>query len=227
MPKSAGSVKVEIPVEQVTPGTVAVIVHADGTEEIVSTSIPTETGVVLPLDGSATVKIVDNAKALVDIHPVSHWAEDAVDFVVARCMFAGTSETTFSPNSPMTRAMLMTVLARFDGEDTSGGSVWYEKGMEWAKANGVSDGSNPDAPITRGQLATMLWRYAGSPTSSHSLDGYTDADKISGYALEAMRWANENGIINGYGNGLLGVKDNATRAQVAQMLMNFVKCLNQ
>ena len=227
VPKSAGSVKVEIPVEQVTPGTVAVIVHADGTEEIVSTSIPTETGVVLPLDGSATVKIVDNAKALVDIHPVSHWAEDAVDFVVARGMFAGTSETTFSPNSPMTRAMLMTVLARFDGEDTSGGSVWYEKGMEWAKANGVSDGSNPDAPITRGQLATMLWRYAGSPTSSHSLDGYTDADKISGYALEAMRWANENGIINGYGNGLLGVKDNATRAQVAQMLMNFVKCLNQ
>ena len=127
----------------------------------------------------------------------------------------------------MTRAMLMTVLARFDGEDTSGGSVWYEKGMEWAKANGVSDGSNPDAPITREQLATMLWRYAGSPTSSHSLDGYTDADEISGYALEAMRWANENGIINGYGNGLLGVKDNATRAQVAQMLMNFVKCLNQ
>ena len=227
VPKSAGSVIVEIPVEQVTPGTVAVIVHADGTEEIVSTSIPTETGMVLTLDGSATVKIVDNAKVFEDIHSVNHWAEDAVDFVAARGMFAGTSETTFSPNSHMTRAMLMTVLARFDGEDTSGGSVWYEKGMEWAKANGVSDGSNPDAPITREQLAIMIWRYAGSPESSHSLDGYTDADEISGYALEAMRWANENGIINGYGNGLLGVKDNATRAQVAQMLMNFVKCLSQ
>ena len=227
VPKSAGEVKVEIPVEKVTPGTVAVIVHADGTEEIVKTSVVTETGVVLTLDGSATVKIVDNAKVFEDIHSVSHWAEDAVDFVVARGMFAGTSETTFSPNSHMTRAMLMTVLARLDGVDTSGGSVWYEKGMEWAKANGVSDGSNPDAPITREQLATMLWRYAGSPESSHSLDGYTDADEISGYALEAMRWANENGIINGYGNGLLGVKDNATRAQVAQMLMNFVKCLSQ
>ena len=227
VPKSTGSVKVEIPVEQVTPGTVAVIVHADGTEEIVSTSIPTETGVVLTLDGSATVKIVDNAKTFVDIHPVNHWAKNAVDFVVARGMFAGTSETTFSPNSYMTRAMLMTVLARFDGEDTSGGSVWYEKGMEWAKANGVSDGSNPDAPITREQLATTLWRYAGSPTSSHSLDGYTDADEISGYALEAMRWANENGIINGYSNGLLGGKDSAARTQVAQMLMNFVKSMNQ
>lgn len=227
VPKSAGEVKVEIPVEQVTPGTVAVIVHADGTEEIVKTSVVTETGVVLTLDGSATVKIVDNAKVFEDIHSVSHWTEDAVDFVVARGMFAGTSETTFSPNSHMTRAMLMTVLARLDGVYTSGGSVWYEKGMEWAKANGVSDGSNPNGNITREQLATMLWRYAGSPTSSHSLDGYTNADEISGYALEAMRWANENGIINGYGNGLLGVKDNATRAQVAQMLMNFVKCLNQ
>ena len=142
-------------------------------------------------------------------------------------MFTGTSETTFSPASHMTRAMLMTVLARFDGEDTSGGSVWYEKGMAWAVKNGVSDGSNPNGNITREQLAVMLWRYAGSPTSDHSLDGYTDADQISGYALEAMRWANETGIITGYGNGLLGAKDNATRAQVAQMLMNFVKSLNQ
>ena len=227
VPKSAEAVKVEIPVEKVTPGTVAVIVHADGTEEIVKTSIPAETGVVLTLDGSATVKIVDNAKVFEDIHSVNHWAKNAVDFVVARGMFAGTSETTFSPNSHMTRAMLMTVLARFDGEDTSGGSVWYEKGMEWATANGVSDGSNPNGNITREQVAVMLWRYAGSPTSSHSLDSYTDADEISGYALEAMRWANENGIINGYGNGLLGGKDNATRTQVAQMLMNFVKSLNQ
>ena len=142
-------------------------------------------------------------------------------------MFTGTSETTFSPNANMTRAMLMTVLARFDGVDTTGGETWYEKGMEWAVENGVSDGSAPDAPITREQLAVMLWRYSGCPESSHSLDGYTDADKISGYALEAMRWANENGINNGYGNGILGAKDNATRAQVAQMLMNFVKSLNQ
>ena len=227
VPKSAGAVKVEIPVEKVTPGTVAVIVHADGTEEIVTTSIPTENGVVLTLDGSATVKIVDNAKEFEDVHSVDHWAEDAVDFVVARGMFTGTSETTFSPNSYMTRAMLMTVLARFDGEDTSGGSVWYEKGMAWAVKNGVSDGSNPNGNITREQLAVMLWRYAGSPTSDHSLDGYTDADQISGYALEAMRWANETGMITGYGNGLLGAKDNATRAQVAQMLMNFVKNLSR
>ncbi|MDO4516353.1 MAG: InlB B-repeat-containing protein [Bacillota bacterium] len=226
VPQSAGSVKVEIPVEKVTPGTVAVIVKADGTEEIIANSIPTETGVVLTLDGSATVKIVDNSKEFEDVQ-TGYWGEDAVDFVVAREMFAGTSETTFSPNSNMTRAMLMTVLARFDGQDTDGGDVWYEKGMEWAKENGISDGSNPNGNITREQLATMLWRYAGSPTSSHSLDGYTDAAQISDYAQEAMRWANENGIINGYGDGTLGAKDNATRAQVAQMLMTFIKSLNQ
>ena len=226
VPQSADSVKVEIPVEKVTPGTVAVIVHADGTEEIIANSIPTETGVVLTLDGSATVKIVDNSKEFEDVR-TGYWGEDAVDFVVAREMFAGTSETTFSPNSDMTRAMLMTVLARFDGQDTDGGDVWYEKGMEWAKENGISDGSNPNGNITREQLAVMLWRYAGSPTSSHNLDGYTDAAQISDYAQEAMRWANENGIINGYGNGMLGAKDNATRAQVAQMLMTFIKSLNQ
>ena len=63
----------------------------------------------------------------------------------------------------MTRAMLMTVLARFDGQDTTGGAVWYEKAMEWAREHGVSDGSDPEGSITREQLATMLWRYAGSP----------------------------------------------------------------
>lgn len=122
VPVSFNSVKVEIPVENPTPGTAAVIVHADGTEEIIKTSVSTENSVVLTLDGSATVKIVDNAKEFVDVHPVNHWASDAVDFVTARGMFTGTGETTFSPNSDTTRAMLMTVLARLDGVDTNGGA---------------------------------------------------------------------------------------------------------
>lgn len=91
--------------------------------------------------------------------------------------------------------------------------------------NGISDGTNPEATITREQLAVMLWRYAGSPESSHSLESYTDSDRISDYALTAMRWANETGIITGYDNGLLGAKDNATRAQVATMLMRFCKSM--
>ena len=90
--------------------------------------------------------------------------------------------------------------------------------------SGISDGSAPGAPITREQLAVMLWRYAGCPDSDHSLTGYADADGISGYALTAMRWANEMGIVNGCG-GRLFAGDNASRAEVAQMLMNFVPYL--
>ena len=118
------------------------------------------------------------------------------------------------------------MLAQFDGTDTSGGETWYEKGMAWAVKNGVSDGSNPGDPITREQLAVMLWRYADSPESSHSLAAFTDADQISGFALKAMRWANEMRIVNGYGNGLLNAGGYATRAESAQMLANFVKSLN-
>lgn len=219
VPKSAGSVKVEIPVENVTPGTVAVIVKADGTEELVKTSVLTEDGVVLKLDGNANVKVIDNAKDFSDTN--GHWAEDAISFVTAREMFAGTSATTFTPNSQMTRAQLMTVLARFDGVDTNGGSVWYEKGMEWAKANGVSDGSNPNGSITREQLATMLWRYSGSPIVEGTLDRFNDAGKVSSYAVDAMRWAVETGLISGIGNNTLAPQGNATRAQLATILMRY------
>lgn len=223
VPKSAGSVKVEIPVEKVTPGTVAVIVNADGTEKIVKTSILTENGVALTVSGNVTVKIIDNAAEFEDVHPMEHWAADAVDFVTARELFSGVSENRFSPNSDMTRAMLMTVLARLDGYDTTGGAAWYEKGMEWAKTNGISDGSAPNGSITREQLAVMLWRYAGSPTSGHSLNGYSDVSRISDYAQEAMRWANETGVLNGTSSTTFEPKGWATRAQVAQMLKNFME----
>ena len=219
VPKASGSVKVEIPVEQVTPGTVAVIVKADGTEEIVKTSVLTEDGVALTLDDSATVKIIDNAKDFGDTN--GHWAEDAISFVSAREIFTGTSTTTFTPNAPMTRAQLMTVLASFDGQDTTGGSVWYEKGMEWAVANGVSDGSDPNGSITREQLATMLWRYAGSPVVEGGIDSFHDAGDVSGYAADAMRWAVEIGLISGVGDNTLDPQGNATRAQLAVILMNY------
>lgn len=222
MPKNAASVKVEIPVEEVTPGTVAIIVKADGAEEIIKTSVPTEKGVVLTLNSSATVKVIDNAKAFSDTN--GHWAEKAINFVTAREMFTGTTTTTFTPNSPMTRAQLMTVLARFDGEDTTGGSVWYEKGMAWAKANGVSDGSNPNGSITREQLVTMLWRYSGSPIVEGSIDTFNDAGKVSGYATDAMRWAVQTGLIGGVGNNTLAPQGNATRAQLATILMRY--CTN-
>ena len=88
----------------------------------------------------------------------SDWFADAVAYVTDKGLMNGTGSDTFSPNASTTRGMLMTVLARYAGADTTGGATWYEKGMNWAKAKGVSDGTNPNADITREQLVTMLYR---------------------------------------------------------------------
>lgn len=225
LPSSSKDVKVEIPVENVTPGTVAVIVKADGTEEVVKTSVTTENGVAVKLNDGDTVKIVDNSKTYTDV-PASNWASGAVAFASSRELFQGTSETqrTFSPNVSMTRGMLVTVLARFDGHDTTAdaGQTWYDKGVAWAQANNVSDGSNPTANITREQMVAMIWRYAGSPAASGSLDAYPDAGNVSAYASDAMAWAVSIGLINGV-DGALQPQGNATRAQVATIMMRYVE----
>ena len=150
----------------------------------------------------------------------SDWFADAVKYVTDKGLMNGTDDNQFSPNATTTRAMLMTVLARYAGEDTTGGATWYEKGMEWAKAKGVSDGTNPNANITREQLVTMLYRYAGSPKADGKLDSFSDAASVSTYAADAMQWAVANGIVNG-SNGKLNPQNNATRAEVAAILMRF------
>ena len=150
----------------------------------------------------------------------SDWFADAVKYVADKGLMNGTDDNQFSPNASTTRGMLMTVLARYAGEDTTGGATWYEKGMEWAKAKGVSDGTNPNANITREQLVTMLYRYAGSPKADGKLDSFSDAASVSTYAADAMQWAVSNGIVNG-SNGKLNPRNNATRAEVAAILMRF------
>ena len=150
----------------------------------------------------------------------SDWFADAVAYVTEKGLMNGTGSDTFSPSASTTRGMLMTVLARYAGEDTTGGAIWYEKGMEWAKANGVSDGTNPEVNITREQLVTMLYRYAGSPKADGKLDSFSDAASVSSYAVNAMQWAVANGIVNG-SNGKLNPQNNATRAEVAAILMRF------
>lgn len=219
-----GPVKVAIPVENPRPGMVAMLIGSDASTNVVKTSVVVGDNLVVSLPGSATVRIIDNSKEFADVVSGA-WYGDAVDFVSARELFAGTSATTFAPEAPMTRAMLMTVLARFDGVDTAGGATWYAKATEWAVAHSVSDGSNPDGNITREQLVAMLWRYCGSPTASGDLSGYTDVGQVSEYAQEAMRWAVESGIINGFGDGRLGPQGQATRAQVAQILKNLITSL--
>ena len=222
VPNNANKTTVEIPVENVTSGTVAVIVHPDGTEELVKDSKPTEHGVQLELSGSTTVKIIDNSKTFDDTK--DHWSRDEVNFVAARELFNGVGGNQFGVSQPMTRGMVNTVLARLAGVDTtpSQGQAWYEVGTDWAKKNGISDGTNPTAPVTREQLATLLYRYAGSPSVSGTLHA-ADAASVSDYAEDALLWANQNGIVNGVGSNTIAPKDNAQRAQVAAMLARYLQ----
>lgn len=224
---SGTSAKVEIPVAEVTPGTVAVIVKADGTEEVIKTSLTTENGVAVTLSDGDTVKVVDNSKTFDDVAD-NYWGAEAVDFAVSRELFAGTSATTFAPDTAMTRAMIVTVLARFEGVDTTTGSTWYEAGQQWAMENGVSDGTNMDASLTREQLATMLYRYAQSKGYDTTQGGmaireYADFEQISDYAVEAMTWAVNTGLISGTSTTTLSPQGLATRAQVATILMRFIE----
>ena len=220
VPKSVGSTRVDIPVSKPTGSMVAVIVHPDGTEEIVRGSVVTETGVALRAEGDVRLKIIDNAKSFNDM--ANHWAKDAVEFASSRELFNGVGNDAFGPDRSMTRGMVSTVLARLAGADTAGGETWYAKGTVWAVENGISDGTAPEQPVTREQLAAMLYRYAGSPAVSGEL-GFDDADSISAWARDAVRWCVDNGILNGVGGNRMTPQDLARRGQVAAMLMRFLQ----
>ena len=220
LPKGAGETKVEIPVSNANSGTVAVLVHPDGTEEIVKNSLPTENGIRLTVNGGATVKIIDNSKDFADTQ--NHWAKDAIDFVSARELVNGIGNNLFDVSGEMTRGMVNTVLARLAGANTEGGAKWYDKGTEWARTNGISDGTNPTAPVTREQLAAMLYRFAGAPAVSGALN-FNDANAVSEYARSALLWATQNGILNGVGGNLAAPAALAERAQVAAMLARYLR----
>lgn len=153
--------------------------------------------------------------------PQNSWYAGAVQFVTSNSLMNGTSAIAFSPSATMSRGMLMTVLARYAGESTEGGTVWYEKGMNWAKNKGISDGSAPNRNITREQLAAMLYRYAGEPDGAADLSAYTDAGSVSAYAEKAMQWCVKNGILTGKTSSTLAPKATATRAECAAMLQRF------
>lgn len=151
------------------------------------------------------------------------WFYDDVAFVYENGLMVGTSAQHFDPNASVTRGMVMTILARKEGIETDRYSPWYAARVEWAAANGISDGSNPESEITREELATMLYRYAklkGYDLSGTYLTNYTDASSVSGYAVSAVQWAVAAGLMNG-SNGKLTPRDTATRAQLAAMLHRF------
>lgn len=157
--------------------------------------------------------------------PAGSWYEEAVNYVHEKGLMNGTSSNAFSPNANTTRGMIVTILARVEGVNTSG-ALWYAAGQKWAMDNGISDGTNMPGVITREQLATILYRYAKQKgydvSKSAALTAFSDADKVSGYAAEAMQWAVAEGLLQG-SNGKLNPQGSATRAQVATILMRFME----
>lgn len=185
-----------------------------------------------PCDGGADCP----SRSFTDLGSVGTWYHEAVDYVLRNGLMGGYGNGTFGPNNNLTRAQFAQILFNKEGKpvvnyllqygDVAEGA-WYTEAVRWATSQGVVGGYGnglfgPNDNITREQLAVMLWRYAGSPAATDKELHFTDADQIGGYALEALRWAVENGVMNGKSGGVLDPQGLATRAQVAQMLMNFL-----
>ena len=236
MERVPGGLILTAPVDYSAPGTVAVMVREDGSREVIRKSVANEDTITIPLDSPAKVEIIDNAKAFTDVSADS-WAANAVAFASGHELFSGTSSDTFSPDLPMTRGMLAMVLHNLENnpaQPVAGmfsdvtSDAWYSEAVAWAATRGIVSGYGnglfgPGDNITREQLAVMLWRYSGSPAATNKELHFSDAGEASNYALDALLWAVEDGIINGKGGGILDPKGLATRAQVAQMLKNYLE----
>ncbi|MEG2420011.1 MAG: S-layer homology domain-containing protein, partial [Oscillospiraceae bacterium] len=221
VPAGKEHVTVTVPIKNATPGMVAIIVHADGTEEIVKCSATTKDGMKVQLKEGATLKFKDNSKQFDDVK-TDAWHADAVAFASSRELFNGVSAKEFAPELPMTRSMLVTVLCRLSGDTVTQGETWFAGSMDWAKEQKISDGTNPEAKISRESLAVMLYRYAKADKVAADLTAFSDAEGVSDWAQDAMNWAVKIGLINGK-DGKLAPADDASRAEVATMLQRFVE----
>lgn len=168
---------------------------------------------------------------------VRDWYADAVAYGVANGITRGTSETTFSPMMETQRGMIITMLYRLAG--SPGGTAalpfvdvvedaYYYDALVWAYQNGITNGvsdtnAGMEQPLTREQIVCFLYRYAAGAASGNALSRFTDADQVSDFAVEAMNWAVELGILNGGGDGTIAPQRVATRAELIQILVRFVQ----
>lgn len=217
----------------------------DGSGKTVSTVKKSDTVYTFTMPASAVKVGVSYVKATetpseTKFNDVSanDWFASAVDYVTGKGMMNGTAANTFSPKANTTRGMVVTVLYRLENQpSTSAASftdvasgAYYANAVAWANANGIVSGYGsgkfgPNDKVTREQLAAILYRYAQykkyDVSGANSLDGYTDAQSVSSYAVPALQWANAAGIVTGKSGSKLDPKGNATRAEVAAMLMRF------
>ena len=212
VPKSADSVKVEIPVEKVTPGTVAVIMKADGTEEIVSTSVVTENGVVLTLDGSATVKVIDNSKDFVDV-PETNVFYNEISSLSAREIMVGKTEDFFDLHNDVTLNQVANVAGRITGAvDVKD----FNAGIVWGNENGLKTGNEA---ATRGEVLKALYVAAGSPAVADTsiVARFNDAANIPADMAAIVAWAAQNGILKGTDAGNADLNAYVTRGQACAL----------
>lgn len=241
----SSGMKVEIPVTSVAAnsGVVAVQVNSNGSETVLPKSVVDGYDLTVLLDsGSATIRYRNNAKSFSDVSG-TYWANDAIDFVSSHNLFIGTTNTTFGGYATMNRAMLVTVLHRLESTPGAGSysfadvpyNSYYAQAASWASSHGIvqGDGSgfSGSRAVTREEMAVMLYRYVktinGNQGEMSSYSNMAGANQVSGWASEAMRWAVGSGIIQGDNTGNLRPQSSATRAEVAQMLMNFVELITQ
>ena len=220
-------------------GQLVILVHPDGTEEVIKKSLVTDGQASFALEDGASVRIVDYTSPFDDV-PREAWYTEAVDFVAGRKLFSGVSEGSFAPDQSLSRGMLVTVLYSLEEPDFSGradafddvaDSAWYAQGASWAVEEGIVSGYGnglfgPDDPITREQLALMLYRYAQSlglsTAGRDTLRSFYDSWTISPWAEDAMAWAVDGGILSGRPGGLLDPSGLTTRAEAAVMLRQLV-----
>ena len=240
---SKDSVRVAIPINNPSAGTVAVIVDKNGRETVVKTCTTGKDCLYVTLTGSTTLKIVDAGKRFKDVS-TNDWFHSAADFVTSRGLFQGMDAITFAPNATMSRAMLVKVLHNLEGNPFYGifpfftdiENTWYADCASWATYNGYINGFpdgtfRGDTNITREQLAVILYRYVGSPSVSGFVNtpiyDYYDYTNISTYAWTAMYWAVNSGVLYTDGSNYLSPGHDATRAEVAQTFRNLVEYLTR
>ena len=217
--------------------TIEVVSHEDGTYTFVQP------------DGKATITVTfqkmaetpecprDESCPMADFSDLDRdaWYHDGIHYCLEEGLMVGIGENTFAPNGTSTRAMIVAILWRMEGSPEAGASIsyddvktgdWYAEAVRWADEEDVVAGYGnglfgPNDPITRQQLAAILWRYMGSPVSDGSLSAFVDQKEISGWALPAMTWAVEQGLMVGDDGNRLNPQGQATRAEAATMLMHF------
>lgn len=220
-------------------GQVVVIINSDGIQKIVKKSIVENGTAYLVLSGSVTVMVIDNPKKFGDVNPDDWFYADAMLAAIHE-LFQGVSDTEFSPDEPMTRAMMVTVLYRLENEPNTSiadlfndmeSETWYTDAVAWATEGALVTGYDentfgPEDPVTREQLATLIYRYAKyagmGASESDDLSTFTDSGTVSDWATDAIKWSVGVGLVKGMGDGTIAPQDAATRAEGATILMRLV-----